>query len=73
MYLICKSYSFVRPIGIVSSRILFMALYGRLFSLVRPSQFYVQIFDSRLGRITEIPLFKRNGYYYRPLDLSCTG
>jgi len=34
-----------------------MALYGRLFSLVRPSQFYVQIFESRLGRITEIPLY----------------
>jgi len=47
----------VRPIGIVSSRILYMALYGRLFSLIRPSQFYVQIFESRLGRITEIPLY----------------
>jgi len=34
-----------------------MALNGRLFSLVRPSQFYVQIFESRLGRITEIPLY----------------
>jgi len=33
-----------------------MALYGRLFSLVRPSQFYVQIFETRLRRITEIPL-----------------
>jgi len=31
-----------------------MALYGKLFSLVRPSQFYVQISESRLGRITEI-------------------
>ena len=52
----CKSHSFVRPIGIVSSRILDMALYGKLFSFVRPSQFYVQIFGSLLGRITEIPL-----------------
>ena len=34
-----------------------MALYGRLFSLVRPSQFYVQTFETRLGRITEIPLY----------------
>jgi len=34
-----------------------MALYGRLFSLVRPSQFYVQIFESRRGRITEISLY----------------
>jgi len=40
---------------------LYMALYGRLFSLVRPSQFYVQTFESRLGRITEIPLYKREG------------
>jgi len=53
----CKSHSFVRPIDIVSSRILHMALYGRLFSLVRPSQFYVQIFESRHGRIIEIPLY----------------
>jgi len=52
-----KSHSFVRPIGIVSSRILYMALYGRLFSLVRPSKFYVQSFESRLGRITAIPLY----------------
>jgi len=36
-----------------------MALYERLFSLVRPSQFYVQMFESRLGRITEIPLYSR--------------
>jgi len=36
-----------------------MALDGRLFSLVRPSQFYVQIFESRLGRITEISLYQR--------------
>jgi len=34
-----------------------MALCGILFSLVRPSQFYVQIFESRLGRITEIPMY----------------
>jgi len=34
-----------------------MALYGRLFSLVGPSQFYVQILESRLGRIFEIPLY----------------
>ena len=53
----CKSHSFVRPIGIILSRILNMALYGRLFSLVRPSQFYIQIFESRLGRITEISLY----------------
>jgi len=53
----CKSHSFVRPIDIVSFRILCMALYGRLFSLVRPSKFYVQIFESRLGRLTEIPLY----------------
>jgi len=33
-----------------------MALYGGLFSLVRPYQFYVQIFKSRLGRLTEIPV-----------------
>jgi len=33
----CKSHSFVRPIGTVSSRILYMALYRRFFSLVRPS------------------------------------
>jgi len=43
--------------GIVSSTILYMALYGRLLSLVRPSQFHVQIFESRLGRITEISLY----------------
>ena len=49
----------VRPIGIVSSRILNIALYGILFSLVCPSQFYVQILESRLGRITEIPLYLR--------------
>jgi len=48
--------SVVSPIGAVSSRILYMALYGSLFSFLRPSQFYVQIFESRLGRITEIPL-----------------
>ena len=53
----CKSHSFLRLIGIVSSRILYMALDGRLFSLVRPSQFYVQAFESRLGRITEIRLY----------------
>jgi len=53
----CKSHSFVRPIGMVSTRILYKALYGRLFSLVRPSQFYVQIFESRLGRINEILLY----------------
>jgi len=41
----CKSHSFVHPIGIVSSRILDMALCGRLFSLVRPSQFYVHFFQ----------------------------
>jgi len=35
-----------------------MALHGRLLSLIRPSQFYVQTFESRLGRITEIPLYK---------------
>jgi len=52
----CKSHTFLRPIDIVSSRILHMALYGRLFLLVRPSQFYVQIFESPLGRITAIPL-----------------
>ena len=46
----------VRTIGIVSSRILYMALYGRLFSLACPSQFYVQIFESWLGRVSEIPL-----------------
>jgi len=34
-----------------------MALYGRLFSLIRLSQFHVQTFESRLGRITEIPLY----------------
>jgi len=34
-----------------------MALYRRLFSLVCPSQFYVQFFKSQLGRITEIPLY----------------
>ena len=34
----------MRPIVIVSSGILYIALYGRLFPLVRPSQFYVQIF-----------------------------
>ena len=34
-----------------------MALKGRLFSLVRPSQFYVQTLESRHGRITEIPLY----------------
>jgi len=39
-----KSPSFVRPMGTVSSRILCMALCGGLFSLVHPSQFYVQIF-----------------------------
>jgi len=44
-----------RFIGIVSSRILYRLLYGRLFSLDRPSQFYVQIFESQLGRLTEIP------------------
>jgi len=55
----CKSHSFVRPIGVVSFRILYMTLYGRLFSLERPSQFYVQIFESRLGRITENPLYPR--------------
>jgi len=38
----------VRPIDIVSSRILCMASNGRLFSLVRPSQFYVQSFDPDL-------------------------
>ena len=53
----CTSLSFVRPFGIVSSTILYMALYGRLLSLVRPSQFHVQIFESRLGRITEISLY----------------
>jgi len=37
-----------------------LALYGILFSLVRPSQFCVQIFESRLGRITEIPLYILN-------------
>jgi len=41
-----------------------MAFYGRLFSLVRPSQFYVQIFESRPGRITEISLYT-NGTYKR--------
>jgi len=40
-----KSHSFVGPIGIVSSRILFTALYERLFSLVCPSQLFVQIFS----------------------------
>ena len=54
----CKSPLFVRPIGTVSSRILYMALYGGLFSLIRPSQFYVQFFESRLGRITERPQYK---------------
>jgi len=34
-----------------------MALYERSFSLVRPCQFYVQIFETRLRRITEIPLY----------------
>jgi len=34
-----------------------MALYGRLFTLVRPSQFYVHILEPRLGRIAEIPLY----------------
>ena len=56
-FLSCKSHSFVRPVGTVSSRILYMALYGRLFLRVRPSQFYVQVFESRRGRITEISLY----------------
>ena len=47
----------MRPVGTVSSRILYMALHGSLFSLVRPSQFYVQIFESRRGHITEISLY----------------
>jgi len=57
LYVSQLSHSFVRPIVIRSSRILYMALYGRLFSLIRPSQFYVQTFEARLGRITEIPLY----------------
>ena len=48
----------MRPVGTVSSRILYMALNGRLSSLVRPSQFYVQIFESRRGHITEISLYR---------------
>jgi len=48
----CSSVSVIRlsvvgPIGIVLSRILYMALDRRLFSLVRPSQFYV-LFESLL-------------------------
>ena len=49
----------MRPVGTVSTRILHMALYGRLFSLERPSQFYVQIFESRRGRITEISHYEK--------------
>ena len=51
----CKSHSCVRPIGKGSFRILYMASYGRSFSLVRPSQFHVQIFESRPGRTTGDP------------------
>jgi len=66
----CKSSSFVRPTCIVSRRILYMALNGRLFSLVRPSQLYVQIFECRLGRITEIPLYCES-YWFGRMDCVC--
>jgi len=46
-----------------------MALYGRLFSLVRPSQFYVHIFESRLGRIIEIPLYLKLLLRRSPADV----